>query len=328
MDIREIDIPTLPRGQKNTYRLDIAPKSTNKMWQMPLMTITGTNQGATLLVFAGVHGDEYEGIEAIPRIFAQIDPQQLSGTLLMVPVCNVPAYEAHMRNSSIDGLNLARVFPGDIQGTITEQIAYWLTEKFMKYADFFIDLHSGGIAANIPTLIGYIHSDSEVGQQSRAGAQIFGAPILWGHPLPIPPGRSISAATDLNIPSLYTEASGGGYAHPDNVACFVAGVLNVMKHLSMLKGVPNSYMRTHDLIGDGDLDAVILAPVEGYFRSEVELLDEVKRGDRLGFIQDMFGQLTAEIIADKDGVVIMLLRLHHVKSGDGLVHLTQHYRGE
>ena len=65
---------------------------------------------------AAVHGDEYEGVEAIPQIYARVSPAELQGTLLLVPVCNVPAYETSQRSSPVDGLNLARVFPGDANG--------------------------------------------------------------------------------------------------------------------------------------------------------------------------------------------------------------------
>lgn len=322
MHIQDLDIPNLPLNHKGKEYLDIATRADGSMWRLPFLYITGTRKGATLLVTAAVHGDEYEGVESILQVFEQVQPDELAGTLLMLPISNMPAYESALRSSPIDGLNLARVFPGDKHGTITQRIAYWITEKLLKYTDFFIDLHSGGIAYNIPTLIGYIHSNNDLGQRSRAGAEAFGAPVLWGHPLPIPPGRSISAATDLNIPSLYTEAPGGGYARPDDVTCFTNGVINVMKHLSMLEGLPDIHPMTHHLLGDGNLDKVISASVAGYFRAEVALLDTVKHGEPLGVIRDFFGQVISEINADRDGVVIMLRRLHRVHVGDGLIHLT------
>jgi predicted deacylase len=239
-----------------------------------------------------------------------------------VPVCNLPAFEAVQRSSPIDGLNLARVFPGKADGTVTERIAYALTEQLLRHADFLIDLHSGGVAADIPTLVGYLHDDGEIGQRSRAAAEAFGAPVLWGHPLPIPAGRSISAAMELGVPWLYTEASGGGFARPGDVACFRRGVLNVMRHLGMLAGAPTAPPSPVHLVGDGNLDVVTLAPCGGFFRAHVNVLDRVQRGDRLGTIYDLFGTQLAEIVAELDGVIIMVRRLHRVQVGDGLVQVT------
>jgi predicted deacylase len=275
-----------------------------------------------LVVTAGVHGDEYEGIEAIARLYQQIEPAQLRGKLVLVPVCNMAAYEAVQRSSPIDGLNLARTFPGDASGTITQRIAHWITEQLLRHADFYIDLHSGGVAYDIPTLIGYIHDAGELGQRSRAAAAAFGAPVLWGHPLPMPPGRTISAATDLGVPSLYSEAPGGGYARPADVAIFAQGVINVMRHLGIIAGDPAPQPCTHDLFGDGNLDVVTAAPVAGYFRAAVALLDEVVTGQPLGAIYDFAGAVLAEVLSERDGVVIMLRRIHRVQVGEGLAQVT------
>lgn len=322
MHFAEFDPPALPAGEKVTGWLDVAGRADGGVWRLPLLYVTGQTAGPTLVVTAAIHGDEYEGVEAIPQIFQQIEPAYLRGKLVMVPVCNMPAYETATRSSTIDGLNLARVFPGDTNGTITQRIAYWLTEKLIKQADFYIDLHSGGATYNIPTLIGYIHDESEIGRRSLAGAQAFGAPVLWGHPLPTAPGRTVSAATDFGVPWLYTEAPGGGYARPDDVACFVQGVINVMRWLGMLDGDPHPCPMTHHLFGDGNLDQVIDAQVAGFFRAEVNLLDPVVAGQRLGVVRDLFGQVIQEVTADQAGVVIMLRRFHRVQVGDGLAQIT------
>jgi len=323
MHFSEFDLPGLPVGEKATSWLDVAGRADGGVWRLPLLYVTGQAAGPTLVVTAAVHGDEYEGVEAIPQIFQQLEPAHLRGKLIMVSVCNMPAYETATRSSPIDGLNLARVFPGDVNGTITQRIAYWLTEKLIKHADFYIDLHSGGATYNIPTLIGYIHDESEIGRRSLAGAQAFGAPVLWGHPLPTASGRTVSAATDFGVPWLYTEAPGGGYARPDDVACFVQGAINVMRWLGMLDGALEPRPLTHQLFGDGNLDQVIDAHVAGYFRAEVDLLDPVVAGQRLGVIRDLFGQVLQEVRADQAGVVIMLRRFHRVHVGDGLAQITQ-----
>lgn len=322
MHFRELDLPGLALGRKATDWLDVATRADGGGWRLPLLYVTGQPPGPMLVVTAAVHGDEYEGVEAIPQIFQQVEPANLRGKLVLVPICNMPAYEAATRSSPIDGLNLARVFPGDVNGTITQRIAYWITEKLLTHADFYIDLHSGGATYNIPTLIGYIRDAGEMGQRSEAGARAFGAPVLWGHPLPTAAGRTVSAATDLGVPWLYTEAPGGGYARPDDVACFVQGVINVMRWLEMLDGAPQPRPMTHHLFGDGNLDQVIDANVAGYFRAEVNLLDAVTAGQRLGVIRDLFGGVIQEVTADQDGIVIMLRRFHRVHVGDGLAQIT------
>lgn len=323
MHLKDLDVSRLPRNTKETVWLEVAQRADDSHWKLPFIYITGSTVSPILLVIAAIHGDEYEGVEAIPRIFRKLIPEDLSGTLLMVPICNIPAYETATRNNIIDGKNLARVFPGNAHGTITEKIAYFLTEKLLKPADFLIDLHSGGIAASIPTLIGYIHSNDKRGKRALAGAEAFGSSVIWGHPLPVPPGRSLTVATDLGIPALYTEALGGGLAREEDVRCFTTGILNVMKHLNMIEGEPQLQPVTHHLFGDGNLDNVITAPVAGYFRTEVTLLENVNAGQQLGTICSAFGEILAKITTEHTGIIIMLRRIHRVHSGDGLIHITQ-----
>ena len=323
MRVSDFELDRLRRGEKHVVWLDIAGRADGGKWRLPLCCAIGAEPGPTLLVLAGVHGDEYEGIAAIPQAQRLINPLELRGRLIMVPICNMPAYEARQRVSPIDGLNLARVFPGDVHGSVTRRIAGWLSHKLLAHADFLIDLHTGGLAYELPTLIGYVHDSGELGQASLAAAAAFGAPVMWGHPLPLPAGRSISAATAMGIPSLYTEAPGGAGCDPDVVACFRDGILNVMGHLGMIDGEASRRRLRHHLLGDGDLDTVIQARADGFFQPEVALLENVKAGQRLGGILDPAGVEAASVDADQDGLIIMLRGIQSVKAGDGLAHVTQ-----
>ena len=322
MQFKTFDVSGLPVGTKATDWLDVAGRADGGVWRLPLLYAIGAKDGPTLVVTAAVHGNEYEGIEAVPRIFEQVESDGLCGRLVMIAVCNMPAYEAATRSSPIDALNLARVFPGNAEGSITQRIAHWLAHKLIKTADFYIDLHSGTAEADIPTLVGYLYGDDELGKQSLGAAHAFGAPVLWGHPPPVPPGRSVSAATEFGVPWLYTEAPGGGRSTPEDVLCYVDGVLNVMKHLGMLSGPLKRRLVTHHLVGRGDLDAVISAPTAGLFQSDVDLLSEVRAGQRLGTIRDFFGQEISRVVADRDGVVVFLRRIPRVHVGEGLALVT------
>ncbi len=140
---------------------------------------------------------------------------------------------------------------------------------------------------------------------------------MWFSPL-----SSTSFGTSFGIPWLYTETPGGGRSTPEDVTCYAEGALNVMKHLEMLPGEPQPLPTAHHLIGDGNLDLVISAPEAGFFKSEVALLEEVRAGQRLGTIQDFFGQTSAEVVTQQDGRVILLRKRPRVQVGAGLVQVT------
>ena len=320
--ISHFDAGALAAGSKATGWLRVAQRPDGGFWELPLLYVSGDNEGPMLLVLGGVHGNEYEGVESIPRIFAATEPSQLRGRLVMLSVCNMPAYEAGSRNSPVDGHNLARVFPGDPDGSISMRIAYWIGQRFIAPSDFLIDLHSGGPETDIPTLIGYLHSDASDGRASQAAAHAFGAPVMWGHPPPNAPGRTCSFASDNGIPWLYTETSGGGRAGGDVLSVYVDGVLNVMKHLGMLEGDPKPRPTTHHLFGNGDLDEILTVSAAGFFRAEVDLLEEVAESQTIGTVCDLFGRRLETVRADRDGVVILLRRDPTVNVGTNVANIT------
>ena len=130
------------RGARHNLTLDV--KAGDRQTSLPVVLLRGSRAGRTLVVTAGIHGDEYEGVRAIYDVIGELDPASMSGDLLCVPVANPPAFWAVSRCSPLDGKNLARVFPGRTGGSITEAIAYALDSEILPHADFFLDLHSAG----------------------------------------------------------------------------------------------------------------------------------------------------------------------------------------
>ncbi len=257
---------------------------------LTVLATVGATDGPTLAVLAGVHGDEYEGIRAIPQVFRAIDPAELRGRLIMVPVCNVPAFRTATRSSPIDGLNLARVFPGDPQGTVTQRIAHVLTERVIGPSQLLIDLHSAGVAYSMP------HAGRLPLRRYAAGA----GRARGGHGLRLrcavgPPARpDRDRALDLGgraagHPWIYTEAAGGGRALPEDVACYANGVLNVMRHMGMLPGQPEAQPPRYHLLGSGNTDTPIRVESSGYFVADVAMLDAVTAGQTVGRVLDLAG---------------------------------------
>jgi predicted deacylase len=312
------DLDRLRPGSRGSFELPVMRLPDGSDLRLPVLAAAGADDGPVLVVLAGVHGDEYEGIRAIPEIFRSFDLAELRGRLIMVPVCNLPAYRTATRSSPIDGLNLARVFPGDPQGTITQRIAYVLTEQVITPANLLIDLHSAGIAYTMPTLVGYPYADTPLGRSSYAAALAFGCDVLWGHPPdPNAGGRSISAAEQRGVPWIYTEAAGGGRALAADVMCYTTGVLNVMRHLGMLPGQTVAQQLRCHLLGAGNTDNPIRVDTSGYFISHVELLESVMVGQIIGAVLDFAGEPIEQIRAHVDGRVVMIRGLPMIHAGEG-----------
>jgi predicted deacylase len=290
-------------------------------WELALFVATGTRPGPTLAVLAGVHGDEYEGPVAVADLLAGLDPTTLAGTLIALPVANPPAFAAGTRTSPLDGLNLARTFDGNAAGSASERLAWTITTEVIASANALIDLHSGGVAYAMATLIGYCDLGDEVGRRSRDLALAFGAPVVWEHP-EIAPGRTLSAALDRGIPCVYTEAAGGGAAPPEVVQCYVEGVRRTLVALGLLPGASPPPRHREVWLGSGNTDRGLEASASGLFRSAVWVGEDVAAGQHLGEIVDYDGQIVERVVAPAAGVVAMARRVPRVSAGEGLYLLT------
>jgi predicted deacylase len=285
--------------------------------EIPVIAIRGAHPGKTLVVSAGVHGDEFEGVQAIFDVVGNLDPAVVHGSVIAVPVVNPPAFWNCTRTSPLDGANLARVFPGDPHGTPTQAIAWHFDQQILAHADFYLDLHSAGVKWLMPTMVGYHASDLP----AMRAAEVFGAPVVWCHPS-IAPGRTVSAAAARGIPALYAEARGGGRIHPDDLAVYRRGLFQLLHHLSILKGALERVTEPIRLYGDGNIDRGITATERGFLTPLVELLQPVDEGQPLGILRDLWGNEVAQFRAPGKGVVALIHACPMVQPGEPLFLLT------
>jgi predicted deacylase len=283
-------------------------------------TIIGLDNRPHLLITAGVHGDEYEPMAAVRRLIGLIDRQQLRGKITLVPCVNEGAFQKGSRVAE-DGLDLARVCPGDPNGSVTLRTAHALSQ-LIRSADFYIDLHAGGSAMRLHPLAGYmLHPDERVLAAQRQMARAFNLPIIWGtHPGAN--GRSLSVARDANIPAIYTETGGGAGCEDVNIEYCVRGCLNVMKRLQMLPGATDPPAIEHVVEDPRDNSGYLQiqhpAPVEGFFEPAVSLGQSVSQGDPIGAVCDVLGEHRQTVTVAETGIVLMLRWLRRVNAGGAL----------
>jgi len=284
----------------------------------PLLLVRGGKAGPTLSATAGIHGDEYEGIRTILEVFQELDPMAMSGDFLAAPCANLSAFHAGQRCTPEDGLNLARVFPGSATGSVTERIAWTVDHAVIRHADLFIDLHSGGTKFLMPSMIGYWTGDPRNAQAAEA----FGARIIWAHP-DLPPGRTLSVAAARGIPGLYTEARGAGRIDREDLTLFRNGIFNLLRYLRILPGAPQQSRCELRLFGDGNLDTTVSCNQDGFLVPEVDLLDEVGRGELLGRLLSLDGTCLESFFAPRAGVVALVHACPLYRAGEPLFLVTE-----
>jgi len=304
---------------KSSLELLIRTSTNESDLAINVLVAKGFKSGPVLVVLAGIHGDEYEGILAIQDLFQYLDPNSLKGAVIMIPICNPIAFEAHTRSTPTDGKNLARVFPGSMHGTITEKIAFALS-KVIQQGDFLIDLHSAGTTMTSPTLVGYYRQAGHTGDKAAQAAKVFGAAVIWEHPK-IEAGRTLSLAAEYGIPAIYTEAKGGLRVDKNDLNIYKEGVLNVMGYLDILERLAVN-TETLYLRGDGNTDTMLSFQSSGLFRPTVEVLQEVCIGDLIGIVKDVDGSILEELKSPKQGRVVFLRAVPAVKKDDLAVLIT------
>lgn len=281
-----------------------------------IATLTGKTAGPTVALLGGVHGDELEGVLAVRSVVAGLRSDDLVGAVRWAAPAHPAAWSADSRSSPLDGKNLARVFPGDASGSPTEQVAAHLTENLIAGSDLLIDLHSAGRGFDMPLLVGY-HSTGPLADRAAAVAAAFAAPVIWQHPA-ASHGRSLSAAADLGIPSIYVEGRGGGRLRQRDLDCYTGGVLRVLQHLGMIVAAPGPAASSVTVRGDGNTDEGIVAAADGYFVCAVEVGESVVAGQPIGRILGEHADLVAEVKAPTGGRVMLLRAPARVAAGDTL----------
>lgn len=286
------------------------------------LMLKGNRPGPHLLITAGVHGDEYEPMEAARRVYKEVKLLQhkLKGKLTIVPVVNQAAFELCSRMGH-DQLDLARVCPGDKSGIETERIAHAVSELIQK-ADYYIDMHGGGRLHNIYPFAGYmLHPKENILQSQRQLAKSFMLPIVWGTE-PGLQGRTLSVARDANIPAIYTEIGGAGIYDETMTILAFDGCMNVLKHLEMIPGNPKiTKIRYHvedHRSSSGHLQKMLPSPCDGFYLPTVTFGQHVEVGDIIGYVQDDLGENSTAITADQSGIVFILRSPPAVKKGDAL----------
>ncbi len=281
---------------------------------MPVAVIRGRTPGPCVCITAGVHGAEYVGIEAAIRTIGSLDPRVLSGTVVVVPVVNTPAFASRsIYICPLDGKNLNRVFPGAPGGTPSERIAHTLFTSAIRGADAYVDLHGGDLnEALLPFTIYFGGAQPEIVARSRAMAEAFGISHIVESTVP---GAAFEVAAAAGIPSILPEAGGQGILDEAMVAVHVRGIRNVLATLGIVPGAPEptaSLVRVSRFLW-------LRSDHAGLFYPRVAVGDRAVEGEVLGEIRDWFGQRLALVNSPADGEVLFLVTTPATNPGDPLL---------
>jgi len=286
---------------------------------LPALTVhrgCGIKAGPHLLITGGVHGDEYEGSTAATEFFEALDPAKLAGTVTVVPVVNVAAWQARTRCTPSDQGNLNRAFPGNPDGGPTEKLAAAVFENFVRSADAVIDLHSGGAAIMHLPMVGVPGNDDRAAAIVASFDHRF---YQWR--MPDVTGVLSKEAHRAGKIAIGVEWGGGGLLDPKGVTALLAALARSLNALGMGDGGFNPT----PLSGASPLPPLAgdyqSSPADGIWQAEVELRMSVTAGQTLGCLTDLLSGQSVEVKAERSGIVAALPHLAWVPKGAALAYI-------
>ncbi len=308
---------TAARGETAFGTIEV-PAGSDAALSIPVAVVHGARPGPVLALVAGAHGTEYASIVALQRLIPRIDPAALSGTVIVVPLVNVPSFTRitpHL--NPVDGKNMNRMYPGRPDGTETDRASFAITKQVVEQSDHLIDFHGGDLDEDLRPYSYWTKTGrAEQDAASRAMALAFGLDhIIISADRPTDPSASRyleNTASTRGKPSITVEAGRAGTVESDDVAALVDGSLSVMRHLKILPGAPAPVDHPVWIAALAD----VAAEQGGVFQPLVRRGAYVERGMRLGRVTDYLGRLLYEPRAAAAGVVLYVRAVPSLNKGD------------
>jgi uncharacterized protein len=286
------------------------------------VAVVKSGQGPTALFMAGNHGDEYEGQVALCKLIRALEPGAIDGRVIVLPALNLPAALSGERVSPIDGGNLNRAFPGDPDGTVTQQIAHYVDTVLFPLADLVHDLHSGGSSLDYLPFASIHHgSDEALNNRGLAALAAFGAPLSLVWKTHQDPRYAPIAAMKRGAVSLAGEFGGCGSLNSENLKLLERGLRNLLVHLGIVEGlIAAAPTRFIEVPGRSYF---VYAPDAGLFEAFSRLGDRVEAGQACGQVHfvDNPGREPVPCSFRAAGIVVCKRHPGRVERGDCVAHL-------
>ena len=279
----------------------------------------GKKPGPRLLVCAGVHGDEINGVEIARRLISKPPLKGLRGDLVVAPIVNVPAFVSRQRYLP-DRRDLNRLFPGSPDGSHGARCAHTFVTEVASKCSHTIDLHT---ASNNRTNLPQIRIDFELaGNRAFGGA--FAAPVVVNSPSPT--GSLRAALTALGKPAAVYEAGADMTLDMPAVRFGLRGIKGVMGFLEMLSPSKSKPAKTRTAFCKES--TWLRAPTGGIFRAMTPLGRAVGPGEAVGVIADPFSSHETPVFPNFEGIIIGRTNAPLVDEGDALFHIANHRDAE
>ena len=303
----------VPPGEDKLLKINIDRLPTGTLIDIPVYVFNSKNPGPTILIQAGLHGDEINGIEIVRRMLEEKKFKIQKGAIIAVPILNIFGF-IHFSRDVPDGKDVNRSFPGTKTGSMASRIAYHYLTEIMHQIDYGIDLHTGGRQRNNFPQIRYTIEE----EQSAKLAEVFNAPISFASKLI--KGSFRNAAYRMNKPTIVFEAGESMRFDEYSILKGMQGILNLFKHFEMTSKIEPKYLELKKTVHLKNR-RWLRAPTAGMFIPEITNGSKIEKGQIIGFVADTYAKRNKKIKAPFDGYIICVNHQAVVNQGDALFHV-------
>jgi predicted deacylase len=285
---------------------------------IPMIELTGGQDGPRLTVLAGVHGCEYAPMAAVRRWTKALAGRELRGSVRAVPVLNLPAFRA--RTPFLvpdDGKNLNRCFPGNPEGTLADRLAHAAFTELIEGSDALVDVHAGDLVEALEPFALYDAGPAEAKALELATAYGLGY-VIRQEP---GPGRAVggttsTAAAEIGIPAIIAEAGGCGLVQAAAVDAHVRGLDQVLAVLGMTDGPVAAPAAAQVRLGRF---LWLRSTSEGWWEPAVRPGEQVAEGQVLGTVSSLDGAEVLQSVTAPAAGVPMFITSSPAVAADGLL---------
>ena len=296
--------------------------SLNNVTQLPIVIIKGKEKGKTLTVIAGVHGYEYPPIIAVQEFLREVEPERLSGNLIILPLSNPDSFYA--RSPFVnpnDKVNLNNAFPGKANGTVTQQIAHFITDSIIPMTDIFLDIHGGDASEDLVPFVCYYNHEGRPEQTKLAKelSEASGFSNVVSYPYSLKDSDAAKYAFKQAVQDgkvgLSFEAGKLGNVQKEAVELHKNGIYHVMQHLKMygtLLHSPSNVKKYNDQV-------YVKVPKRGIYYSDFRAGDTVSIDEEIGYISNEYGEVIERVYAPASGIILYKIGTPPVNPGETLM---------
>jgi predicted deacylase len=289
--------------------------------------VNGAHDGPTIYLGGLIHGTEIIGVEVIHQITRQlVDPKELRGAIIAIPIQNPLAYRTHSYHSLEDGLNANRIFPGDIDETLTNRIVAHIYKEALSQSNYALDFHSNVLNSIHFNFIRW--REEEAWQKSVQMSQAFGTTTVlsvlktygYGFEERLT-GLLCDVALEDGIPTITIELTAWYHWNEPSIRAGVRGTLNVMKYLDMIDGEIEEQDEVPVIPHILGPQLRVTAEKGGIVRPVLTVGDFVTKDQVVAVVKNPWGDVIEEIRLPTDCYLLSFPHRgnHAVSSGDTVV---------